>query len=67
MFNITMRLGFGFDIESSDSTCYIIESEDEEGNTEAYVAAFEGLMVTIPFFKILFGTFHELDLDMFEN
>jgi hypothetical protein len=67
MFNITMRLGFGFDIESSDSTCYIIESEDEEGNTGSYVAAFEGLMVTIPFFKILFGSFHELDLDMFDN
>ena len=67
MFNITMRLGIGFDIESSESTCYIIEVEDDEGIGGSYIAAFEGLTVNIPFFKILWGTFHELDLDMFDN
>jgi|TARA_R110000803_G_scaffold69933_1_gene132565 hypothetical protein len=67
MFSVTNRLGIGFDIESSDGTCYIIEGEDDCGEGYAVIAAFEGLTVTIPFFKILWGEFHEIDTEMLDN
>tara|TARA_R110000782_G_scaffold10836_1_gene33524 strand:- start:655 stop:858 length:204 start_codon:yes stop_codon:yes gene_type:complete len=67
MFSLITRLGCGLDIESSDGVCYIVEDEDEDGNVEAYVTGFVGLTISVPFFKFMWGTFHELDTTLLSN
>ena len=61
MFN--MRLGIGFDIESTEDVCYILTTDEDE----TYVAGFEGLTITLPFIRILLGEFHELDVSLLDN
>lgn len=61
MFN--MRLGIGFDIESTEDVCYILTTDEDE----TYVAGFEGLTILLPFMRILFGEFHELDVSLLDN
>lgn len=61
-----MRLGFGFDIESTEGTCYILEELKEE-EEKSYVTAFEGLTIMLPFIRILYGEFYDLDLSMLDN
>ena len=55
------RLGFGFDIESNDNICHVVG--DDEGR---FVAAFEGLIIKIPFFTFYIGDFSELDPEVLE-
>lgn len=66
-FSIQMRLGIGIDIEHSDESCYIVDSEDEEGTRRTIISGFEGLAISLPFFKILVGEFHEIDVSLLDN
>lgn len=63
MLLINMRLGIGFDIEATEDVCYLLEAED--GGT--YVTGFEGLTILLPFMRILYGEFHELDVSLLDN
>ena len=56
MITINMRLGIGFDIEHNDTICHVVG--DEEGR---FIAAYEGLIIKVPFFSVYIGEFSELD------
>jgi len=56
-----MRLGIGFDIEHNDNIGHV--GGDEEGR---FIAAYEGLLIKIPFFSIYIGEFSELDDEVLE-
>jgi len=66
-FSMQMRLGIGIDIENATETCYIVDSEDEEGTRRTIMTGFEGLAISLPFFKILVGEFHEIDVSLLDN
>jgi hypothetical protein len=51
----------GFDIEHNDNICHVVG--DDEGR---FVAAYEGLIIRIPFFSIYIGEFSELDPEVLE-
>ena len=59
--HINTRLGIGFDIEHNDNICHVVG--DEEGR---FVAAYEGLIIKIPFFSVYIGEFSELDDEVLE-
>ena len=59
--HINYRLGMGFDIEHNDNICHVVG--DDEGR---FVAAYEGLIIRIPFFSIYNGEFSELDPEVLE-
>ena len=59
--HINTRLGIGFDIEHNDNICHVVG--DEEGR---FIAAYEGLLIKIPFFSIYIGEFSELDDEVLE-
>ena len=59
--HINYRLGMGFDIEHNDNICHVVG--DDEGR---FVAAYEGLIIRIPFFSIYIGEFCELDPEVLE-
>lgn len=63
MFLVNMRLGIGFDIEATEDVCYILTTDEDE----TYVAGFEGLTILLPFIRILYGSFHELDVSLLDN
>jgi hypothetical protein len=50
MIAINNRLGIGFDIEHNEDVCHVVG--DDEGR---FVAAFEGLIIKIPFFSVYIG------------
>lgn len=56
MITVNMRLGIGLDIEHNDNICHVVG--DEEGR---FIAAYEGLIIKVPFFSIYIGEFSELD------
>jgi len=56
MLIIHPRLGIGLDIEHNETICHVVGDDDGR-----FVAAFNGLIVKIPFFSIYFGEFDELD------
>jgi len=59
--HINYRLGMGFDIEHNDNICHVVG--DDEGR---FIAAYEGLIIRIPFFSIYIGEFNELDFEVLE-
>ena len=59
--HINTRLGMGFDIEHNEDICHVVG--DEEGR---FVAAYEGLIIKLPFFSIYIGEFSELDPEVLE-
>ena len=59
--HINYRLGMGFDIEHNDNICHVVG--DDEGR---FVAAYEGLIIRIPFLSIYIGEFSELDPEVLE-
>ena len=61
MINIYLRLGIGFDIEHNDNICHVVG--DDEGR---FVAAYEGLIIRVPFFSIYIGELSELDPEVLE-
>ena len=61
MIAINNRLGIGFDIEHNEDVCHVLG--DDEGR---FVAAFEGLIIKIPFFSVYIGEFSELDPEVLE-
>jgi hypothetical protein len=61
MIAINNRLGIGFDIEHNEDVCHVVG--DDEGR---FVAAFEGLIIKIPFFSVYIGEFSELDPEVLE-
>ena len=60
-FHINSRLGIGFDIEHNDTVCHVVG--DDEGR---FRAAYEGLIIKLPFFSIYIGEFAELDPEVLE-
>lgn len=52
------RLGFGFDIEHNDTICHVV-SDDDDTNTK--LAAYEGLIIKLPFVAIYIGEFSDFD------
>ena len=61
MIAINYRLGMGFDIEHNEDICHVVGAD--EGR---FVAAFEGLILKIPFFSVYIGEFTELDPEVLE-
>tara|TARA_R110000850_G_scaffold234739_2_gene359679 strand:- start:94 stop:288 length:195 start_codon:yes stop_codon:yes gene_type:complete len=61
MIIMNMRLGIGFDIEHNDTICHVVG--DDEGR---FIAAYEGLIIKLPFFSIYIGEFSELDEEVLE-
>jgi hypothetical protein len=61
MIAINNRLGIGFDIEHNEDVCHVVG--DDEGR---FIAAFEGLIIKIPFFSVYIGEFSELDPEVLE-
>ena len=61
MIAINNRLGIGFDIEHNEDVCHVVG--DDEGR---FVAAFEGLIIKIPFFSVYIGEFSELEPEVLE-
>jgi len=61
MIAINNRLGIGFDIEHNEDVCHVVG--DDEGR---FIAAFEGLIIRIPFFSVYIGEFSELDPEILE-
>jgi hypothetical protein len=59
--HINYRLGIGFDIEHNDTICHVVG--DDEGR---FIAAYEGLIIKLPFFSIYIGEFSELDEEVLE-
>ena len=59
--HINYRLGIGFDIEHNDTICHV--DGDDEGR---FIAAYEGLIIKLPFFSIYIGEFSELDEEVLE-
>lgn len=59
--HINLRQGIGIDIEFNDSICHVVG--DDEGR---FVAAYEGIIIKIPFFSIYIGEFSELDPEVLE-
>jgi len=59
--HINYRLGIGFDIEHNDTICHVVG--DDEGRC---IAAYEGLIIKLPFFSIYIGEFSELDEEVLE-
>jgi len=59
--HINTRLGMGFDIEHNEDICHVVG--DDEGR---FVAAYEGLIIKLPFFSIYIGEFSELDPEVLE-
>jgi len=60
-FHINSRLGIGFDIEHNDTVCHVVG--DDEGR---FIAAYEGLIIKLPFLSIYIGEFAELDPEVLE-
>ncbi len=61
MIVMNMRLGIGFDIEHNDTICHVVG--DDEGR---FIAAYEGLIIKLPFLSIYIGEFAELDPEVLE-
>jgi len=59
--HINLRQGIGIDIEFNDDICHVVG--DDEGR---FVAAYEGIIIKIPFFSIYIGEFSELDDEVLE-
>ena len=59
--HINTRLGIGFDIEHTEDICHVVG--DDEGR---FIAAYEGLIIKIPFFSVYIGQFSELDPEVLE-
>ena len=52
---------FRSDIEHNDNICHVVG--DDEGR---FVAAYEGLIIKVPFLSIYIGEFSELDPEVLE-
>jgi len=61
MIAINNRLGIGFDIEHNEDVCHVVGDDDGR-----FIAAFEGLIIKIPFFSVYIGEFSELDPEVLE-
>lgn len=56
-FTFIPRLGIGFDIEHNDTIIHIVGDEEEE----RFLAAYEGLIIKIPFLSIYYGEFGKFE------
>ena len=56
MIVFNLRTGFGFDIEANNKICHVVGDEDGR-----FMAAFDGLIIKVPFLSIYIGTFGEFD------
>jgi hypothetical protein len=57
-FSLLPRLGIGFDIEHNDTIIHIIDNEDGKGKI---LAAYEGIIIKLPFLSIYYGEFAKFD------
>lgn len=51
------RLGIGFDIEHNDTIIHIVGDDEEE----KFLAAYEGVIIKLPFLSIYYGEFGKFD------
>lgn len=56
MLIVKLRQGIGFDIEFNEDICHIIN----DGSDKHKIAAFEGIIILLPFLKIYFGDFDQI-------
>ncbi len=56
------RIGLGFDIEFDDTVCHVVE---DEGKVQ--MAAYEGIIIKLPFLSIYIGEFREFDKRVLEQ
>lgn len=56
MIVVEIRQGIGLDIEHNSEVCYIADTEDER----TVLLGFQGIIITVPFFKIHIGDFNEI-------
>ena len=56
------RTGFGFDIEANNTICHVVGDEDGR-----FMAAFDGLIIKVPFLSIYIGTFGEFDEEVLKE
>jgi len=54
---IVPRLGIGLDIEYNDTIIHIVGDDEEE----KFLAAYEGLIIKLPFLSIYYGEFGKFE------